>query len=675
MASRSLTFDLFGHDRTASSSIRGVDRAASGLNKTFAALGNAVRLGAMAAVAGIAVLGYQSIQAASDLQEAGTAVDAVFGDGAKSVEKFAQSAAKNLGQSTLQALNGAKTFGVFGKAAGLAGEPLVKFSTDFVALAADLASFNNTTPEQAIEALGAGLRGESEPLRQYGILLDDATLKARAMEMGIYSGTGTLSQQQRVLAAQAEILAQTSLQQGDFAKTSEGLANQQRILSASFEDVKAKIGEALLPIMQELVGYLIDTVVPALQDFSVWFVEEGGPALQGFFDWVVKWKDVLGPAAAALGGLTLAMWGLNVAMAANPVGLVIAGLALVVTIATAVTVSFQQIWDWFTSHPWALALAPLLGGVTMITLAVNALIKYGPALWAWFTQLFTNFMNMPIIGGRTFGQLAMIVAGVVSAIGTGFGFVIGVIQRVIVFMMQLGAWAFNMAGQIGGAIGGVVGHFGRMVGAAMGLIGGVGSAISGVLGWFGRMAGAASGLVGNVAGAVSGIVGQFLSIVGRISGVPGQILAAFGNMAGRAAGIGADIVHGIVGGIRGAIGGAVSAAANAAKSMLDAAKGALGIKSPSRKFRDQVGKQIPAGIGEGVLDGKGALNRIVESLVQVPNYRSAGNGSGGPEIVGAGGVTLQIINKAGVTISDLIDVKIKTANGWQSMELDSGVGR
>jgi hypothetical protein len=129
-------------------------------------------------------------------------------------------------------MDGAATFAIFGQAAGLAGQDLVGFSTDLVQLASDLASFNNTSPEEAIQAIGAALRGESEPIRAYGVLLDDATLKARAFEMGIYDGTGVLTQQQRVLAAQAEILAQTTTQQGDFARTADGAANAQRIATA-----------------------------------------------------------------------------------------------------------------------------------------------------------------------------------------------------------------------------------------------------------------------------------------------------------------------------------------------------------------------------------------------------------------------------------------------------------
>jgi phage-related protein len=106
--------------------------------------------------------------------------------------------------------------------------------------------------------------------------LDDATLKNRAMAMGLISTTtDALSPANKVLAAQAEILAQTGDAQGDFARTSDGLANSQRIMSAKFEEAKAKMGQAFLPIAQSVVGFMSDKMIPV-------FSEVGG-AFQAFF--------------------------------------------------------------------------------------------------------------------------------------------------------------------------------------------------------------------------------------------------------------------------------------------------------------------------------------------------------------------------------------------------------
>jgi uncharacterized protein YukE len=187
-----------------------------------------------------------AIKAASNMEESLSKVNVVFGRGAKEVENFANSAAKNLGQSKQSVLDAAGVFGTFGKAAGLAGEDLALFSNDFTTLATDLASFNNTTPEEAVQAIGAALRGEAEPLRRYGVLLNDATLKQEAMTLGIYDGKGALTAQQKILAAQAAIYKQTGDAQGDFMRTSDGLANSTRTLSATFQNLQAKFGAAFI---------------------------------------------------------------------------------------------------------------------------------------------------------------------------------------------------------------------------------------------------------------------------------------------------------------------------------------------------------------------------------------------------------------------------------------------
>jgi hypothetical protein len=215
----------------------------SSLVKSYASVGVA---------SGLVVKGLKSsITAASNLQETVGKVNVVFGKSASSIESFAKSASTTFGQSKQQAMDAAATFAVFGKSAGLAGDDLVKFSTEFVTLASDMASFSNTTPEEAIQSLGAALRGESEPIRKYGVLLDDATLKARASTMGIYKGTGALTAQQKVLAAQAEIMNQTQLAQGDFARTQDGLANSTRTLNAQLSDLSSTVGSKLLPVVTD----------------------------------------------------------------------------------------------------------------------------------------------------------------------------------------------------------------------------------------------------------------------------------------------------------------------------------------------------------------------------------------------------------------------------------------
>jgi len=195
----------------------------------------------------------KTIGAASDLNETISKTGVIFGASGKAIEAWSQTSAKAMGLSRQAALDAAGTFAIFGKGAGLAGDDLVQFSEKLTGLASDLASFNNTSPEQAIEAIGAALRGEAEPIRQYGVLLDDASVKAQALSMGLYSGKGNIDQHARVLAVEAEILRQTSAAQGDFARTADGAANSQRIAKAEAENAAASMGSAFLPIYTKAV--------------------------------------------------------------------------------------------------------------------------------------------------------------------------------------------------------------------------------------------------------------------------------------------------------------------------------------------------------------------------------------------------------------------------------------
>lgn len=239
-------------------------RFSGGFAGSIKGIGGAIA-GAFAAKEVIGFLG-GAINAASDLQEAGTKVTAIFGkEGARAVQQFSDGGAKQLGQTKLAVLDAASTFGTFGKAAGLSGRDLAKFSTGFATLSTDFASFYNTSPEQAVEAIGAALRGEAEPIRQYGILLDDATLRNEALKLGLIKTTKeALTPQQKVLAAQSAIYKQSKDAQGDFARTSGGLANQQRILAAEFEGVKAKLGEALLPMATTVVSFFNNQLGPGI---------------------------------------------------------------------------------------------------------------------------------------------------------------------------------------------------------------------------------------------------------------------------------------------------------------------------------------------------------------------------------------------------------------------------
>ena len=262
--------------------------------KQFAVAGTAAFAAASAGA-------YKAIQAASDLSESQSKVGIVFGDSAKQVEDFAKTSATSLGITKQAALEATGTYGNLFQAFGVGQGEAATMSTTLVGLAADLASFNNTTVDDAILALRSGLSGETEPLKKYGIAINDVRLKEEARNMGLYSGTGALSVTAKTQAAYALILKDSTLAQGDFERTSGGLANQQRILKAQLSDVGAQIGTVMIPAFLGAVSFINDSMLPAFRDFGT-ALQEGG--LSGGFDFIAtRFKESAPKVLSALGEL------------------------------------------------------------------------------------------------------------------------------------------------------------------------------------------------------------------------------------------------------------------------------------------------------------------------------------------------------------------------------------
>ncbi len=298
------------------------DKFTSGFASAARALKGVVATALAAVSIGAVAHGVMEVtKTASDLNETTSKSTVLFGDAAAQVQQFAAQAATSLGQSRQAALDGASTFAVYGRGAGMAGTRLVEFSTGLTRLASDMASFANTTPEEAIEAIGAALRGEMDPIEKYGVLLNETNLKQAALRMGlIKTTTAALTPQQRVLAVNAALYDQLGKRGtdtiGDFARTTASLANQQRILTANMTNLRAEVGSALLPVMTSLTSSLNSELMPALN--SLWgthgpkvvaflqkVADRAGPALGGLVDRItaVDWAGVLDRAQAAGGKL------------------------------------------------------------------------------------------------------------------------------------------------------------------------------------------------------------------------------------------------------------------------------------------------------------------------------------------------------------------------------------
>jgi hypothetical protein len=247
--------------------LAGMDKAEKETKNFSSSVGKYSKaMAASFAVAGAAAgayavkIGVDAVKAASDLSEEISKSNIIFGDQAKAIEQFSESAEQSLGLTKKEALGSAATFAILGKNAGLTGKDLTKFSKTSVTLAADLGSFYNTKAEDAIAAIGSAMRGEAEPIRKYGVLISAAALDQAALNYENRTGEplerdkkNQLTESAKVLARYQAILDQTKDAQGDFSRTSDGLAAQQKILNAQLENLKTTMGESLLPVMKNVV--------------------------------------------------------------------------------------------------------------------------------------------------------------------------------------------------------------------------------------------------------------------------------------------------------------------------------------------------------------------------------------------------------------------------------------
>lgn len=215
-------------------------------------------LGGIAAAATIRGV-RQATDAASDLNEQITKSQRVFGDSAQAVLDWSETTAGAIGVSQEQALEAAGTFGNLFSSIRLGADRSADESRRLVQLAADLASFNNADPSEVLLAIRSGLVGEAEPLRRYGVLLSEARVQQVALAETGKDSVTELTNQEKALARIAIIFRDTGKAQGDFARTSGSLANQQRILSAEAKDLEANLGKLLLPGVEKLTSALVDT--------------------------------------------------------------------------------------------------------------------------------------------------------------------------------------------------------------------------------------------------------------------------------------------------------------------------------------------------------------------------------------------------------------------------------
>lgn len=302
------TIDPRGIDR-GTTSLRDATRQSVQLGRGFetAHRGAMLLRGAMVGLAGAQVTRglWATANAASDLNEAANRAVTVFGrDGVREVQRFAKISAQAFGISRREFLDTAGTFGAMLIPLGILPRKAADMSVAMTKLAGDLSSFHNANPADVLMDLRSGLAGETEPLRKYGISLNEARLQQEALRLGLSDGKKTLDSHAKAMAAYSLIMsdAKKTGAVGDFARTQGQLANQLRVAKAAANDAAVGFGKVMLPTIRSGVRVLTREVLPQVQAFGesvakVFAREDLSPAEKWSQSWAML-KDTGLPEAA-----------------------------------------------------------------------------------------------------------------------------------------------------------------------------------------------------------------------------------------------------------------------------------------------------------------------------------------------------------------------------------------
>lgn len=677
---------------------KGLSLVAQGIKNVGSALANATKEG---------------IELASDLIESQNVVDTTFGESAEVVNEWAKNAATSYGISELAAKQYNGTLGAMLKSMGLSQDAVVEMSTAMVGLAGDMASFYNLDVETAFEKIRSGISGETEPLKQLGINMSVANLQAYALSQGITKAYNSMSQAEQATLRYNYLMSVTADAQGDFADTSDSLANQQRILALQIENAKGAIGQALYPVItqittafnewfatvdKEKLTETIKSVVQAIVDNGPLIISiisgiaagMAGMALRTFIGhistMITKMKEGAGVFEA-----------LGIAFKANPIGIVVAAIAALVTAFITLwntSEDFRNFWIglWDTiSGAFSAAWDGIVNFFTKtIPNAFNGFINWVKKNWQGLLLLLVN----PIAGAfkliydncegfRNF--INNFVQSVKSFFVNGWNAIVAFFTETIpAWIASVVEWFNELPRKIGEMIGALIGHviqFGvnlwNWVTVELPQI------IQAVVDWFAQLPGriwewlkSAALKVAQwgidlytimktkVEEAITAVVDWFAALPGKIwdwlvetvqkviqwginlrnkakqaaTDMVTNVVDTIKSLPGKIMDVGKNIVTGLWEGIQSMVGWIKDKISDFIGGIVDGVKGVLGIHSPSKVFAG-IGEYMGEGLGVGFADSMrtvaGQMQNAIPTTLTGPSLANVAGAA-----VGNTGVTV-----------------------------------
>lgn len=306
----------------------------------------------------LTLAGKSMVTAASDYEENLNKIDVAFGKSSDTVTAWAENATKQFGLSKNQALEATALFGDMATSMGLTQPAAADMSMSLAGLAGDLASFKNIGIDQAMTALAGVFTGETESLKQLGIVMTETNLEEFAAKTGlVYS---EMSQAEKVQLRYNYVMEMASNAQGDYARTADGTANSMRTFQGAVDNLNIALGDHLLPLLTPL----IQSATNLINKFA-----EADPKLQQFILTIGMIAIVVGPALVATGSLissvgtiigvfgkasaAISNAGGIISFLSNPVTIAIAAITALIAIGYLLITNWDSIkskagetWDW-----------------------------------------------------------------------------------------------------------------------------------------------------------------------------------------------------------------------------------------------------------------------------------------------------------------------------------------
>lgn len=377
-----------------------IETVRSGAGKVAGMAGRAGAAATATLTVPLLAFGRAAFQSAVDAGELESAFNVTFGKQAAAMDAWAGRTGDAIGRTKVELMDAANTFGIFFNMADPSKSAAM--SQQFALLAQDLSSFYNVDPGTAMDKLRSGLTGESEPLRDFGVFMTEAAVKAAALKMGLKPVGKEFTEQQKIMARAALIMESTRSAQGDLLRTSDQTANKLRAADAAWQNMTLTIGQELIPALTPAISTFTDLIksfAGLSPETRKWIVIGGGML-------AVLGPILLGFSAVAGAVATLAPIIIGIGSAFGTVASIIGGVAAAigaVPLLIAAAVAAVGVAAYMIYTHWDQVESALGGGIAWLKGVFNALPAWMRNIGSMMMQGLLMSLNPALLVGKLIG--------------------------------------------------------------------------------------------------------------------------------------------------------------------------------------------------------------------------------------------------------------------------------